>query len=80
LQVKRDNGMTAELQIVPAPFARAAARNRAVYERFRTYHGRAVPEELQSEQAREKERSRAAFRRAWEEWVGAGGTDFRKTR
>ena len=76
LQVRHQNGLTIELQVMPPPFKKAADRQREIFEKYRDF-GDDIPERLRSQWKRDLETSRSIFGQAWEEWLAAGNADLR---
>nr|MDJ0981361.1 hypothetical protein [Kiloniellales bacterium] len=76
VQIKLKNGLTAELQIMPPPFKKAADRQRSIFERYRDFDGK-IPPELWPQYEKDLRRSRNVFEQAWSEWLAAGNQDPR---
>ena len=76
MQVRLENGLTVELQIMPPPFKKAADKQRAIFEKYRDY-GDDIPPHLWPQHQRDLERSRKIFDAAWQEWLAAGNKDSR---
>lgn len=77
LQLKHTSGLTVELQVMPAPFKKAAEAQRKLFEKYRDF-GKDIPDELIPQWTADMARSREIFARAWEEWLAAGNKDPRK--
>ena len=75
-QIRLENGLTAELQVMPSPFKKAADRQRSIFERYRDFDGK-IPPELWPQHEKDLRRSRRAFEQAWSEWLAAGNQDPR---
>ena len=76
VQVRLENGLTVELQIMPPPFKNAADKQRAIFEKYRDF-GDDIPPHLWPQHQRDQERSRKIFNAAWQEWLAAGNKDPR---
>ncbi len=79
VQVKLPNGTTAELQIQPAPFKRAADKGRQIFEKYRRF-GNKIPASHKQEYEADVRRSREIYARAWQQWISSGGKDVRVAR
>lgn len=79
-QIRLHNGMTAELQVVPEVFKKAAEAQREIFEKWRKFEGMGVPEQRWEEFESDQDRGRLYFEQAWQKWISLGGEDVRKNR
>lgn len=70
--------MTAELQVQPRVFWEAAKEQRPSFEIMRPFKNREVTDAQERALAMEREKSRAIFEKAWQDWAASGGKDVRQ--
>ena len=77
VQVRLPSGITAEVQVQPEPFKRAAEAQREIFEKYREYAGKPLPDDLEITAESDMRKSRDLFAEAWREWIVSGNADRR---